>query len=86
MKIIHRTMERYLVEETEIGQEFTSDEAVDILKKKRGQVDNGRRSKRNRHMAFVPTIQGMGYILRISVHFKKSENTIRKKTVWRRVV
>ena len=63
-----------------------SDEAVDIMKKKRGQVDNGRRSKRNRHMAFVPTIQGMGYILRISVHFKKSENTIRKKTVWRRVV
>ncbi len=86
MKIIHRTMERYLVEGTEIGQEFTSDEAVAILKKLKGQVDNGRRSKRNRHMAFIPTIQGIAYILRISSHLEKSEKSHRKKNLWRRVV
>ena len=86
MKIRHRTMERYLVEETEIGQEFTSDEAIAILKGLKGQIENGRRSKRNRHMARIPTIQGMAYILRISSHFEKCETGLRKKNVWRRVV
>ena len=86
MKIIHRTMERYLLEGTEVGQEFTSDEAIVILKGMKGQVGNGRRSKRNRHMARIPTIQGMAYILRISSHFEKSEKGLRKKNLWRRVV
>jgi len=86
MKIIHRTMERYLLKGTEVGQEFTSDEAIAILKGMKGQIDNGRRSKRNRHMAFIPTIQGMAYILRISSHFEKAEYGLRKKNVWRRVV
>ena len=78
-------MEGHLLTGVDIGQEITSDEAITILKGMKGQVDNGRRSKRNRHMSFIPTIQGMAYLLRVSEHFEKCEAGLRKKSLWRRI-
>jgi len=85
MKLRHRRMERHLLTGVTIGQEITSDEAITILKSMKGQVDNGRRSKRNRHMSFIPTIQGMAYLLRVSPYFEKCEVGLHKKNLWRRI-
>lgn len=78
-------MEKKLLEATEVGQELTSDQAIDILKKLIGPVKD-RSSYRHQTMAFIPTMQGMAYLLRISNHFTKCEVGMRKKNVWRRIV
>ncbi len=85
MKLRHRRMEKKLLEATEVGQELTSDQAIDILKKLIGPVKD-RSSYRHQTMAFIPTMQGMAYLLRISNHFTKCEVGRRKKNVWRRIV
>jgi hypothetical protein len=85
MKLRHRRMEKKLLEATEVGQELTSDQAIDILKKLIGPVKD-RSSYRHQTMAFIPTMQGMAYLLRISNHFTKCEVGMRKKNVWRRIV
>jgi len=85
MKLRHRRMEKKLLEATEVGQELTSDQAIDILKRLIGPVKD-RSSYRHQTMAFIPTMQGMAYLLRISNHFTKCEVGRRKKNVWRRIV
>tara|TARA_R100001510_G_C7641326_1_gene198934 strand:+ start:1061 stop:1321 length:261 start_codon:yes stop_codon:yes gene_type:complete len=85
MKSRHRRMEGHLLNSVSVGQEITSSEAIIILKGMRGQIDNGSRSKRNRHMSFIPTIQGMAYLLRVSDHFEKCEVGLHKKSLWRRI-
>jgi len=85
MKLRHRRMERKLLEGTVVGQELTTDQAIHILKLMIGPVKD-RTSYRHRTMAFIPTMQGMAYILRISEHFTKCEVGMRKKNVWRRII
>tara|TARA_R110002020_G_scaffold198197_1_gene399380 strand:- start:183 stop:440 length:258 start_codon:yes stop_codon:yes gene_type:complete len=85
MKLRHRRMERKLIEGTEIGQKVTSASAIAILKLMIGPVSD-KRGYRHQTMAFIPTMQGMAYLLRISPHFEKCEVGMRKKNVWRRIV
>ena len=85
MKLRHRRMEKKLLEGTKVGQEVTSDQAISILKSMAGPIRSGRSSYVHCNMAFVPSIQGMAYILRISPNFAKCEVGRRKKNVWRRI-
>lgn len=85
MKLRHRRMEKKLLEATEVGQELTSDQAIHILKLMAGPVKD-RSSYRHQTMAFIPTMQGMAYLLRISSHFTKCEVGMRKKNLWRRII
>jgi len=85
MKLRHRRMEKKLLQGIEVGQEITSEQAISILKTMVGPVRSGRSSYTHCTMAFIPSMQGMAYILRISPNFVKCETGRRKKNVWRRI-